>query len=202
MCDRDGFSAHAPRAHQITDFGLRLPVLDRAFDVLAPENSLAAAGQELDGKRLVKFLSRTLTPTLWCVRPERRFVSDKRTNPLLALAAALLSIASVSPSSVVTILPARCYVGHERILLEALKQVASELPHIPEGTATLGMLDIDEGVDEDYMVVGRSLAGHGLTAHGIAQRPTAWVARHLRLQGAVNLQFLLRRKSTMFSFRH
>jgi mannose-1-phosphate guanylyltransferase len=124
-------------------------------------------------------------PTLWCVRPERRFVSDKRTNPLLASAAALLSIASVSPSSIVTVLPARRYVGHERILLEAMRHVASELPHIPEGAATLGMLDIDEGVDEDYMVVGRSRAGRGFTAHGIARRPTAWVSRHLRRQGAV-----------------
>jgi hypothetical protein len=47
------------------------------------------------------------------------------------------------------------------------------------------MLDIDEGVDEDYFVVGRSGAGRGLTIHGIARRPTSWVARHLRRQGAV-----------------
>jgi hypothetical protein len=94
-------------------------------------------------------------PTLWCVRPERCFVSNKRTIPLLASAAAILSIASESPSGIVTVLPARCYVAHEPILLEALRQVAAELPHIPEGAATLGMLDIDEGVDEDYMVVGR-----------------------------------------------
>src|SRR5580692_5334912 len=60
------------------------------------------------------------SPTLWCVRPERRFVSDMRTNPLFALAAAILSISSVSPSSIVTILPARCHVNHESILLEAL----------------------------------------------------------------------------------
>src|SRR6202044_722021 len=43
-------------------------------------------------------------PALWCVRPERRFVGDKRTYPLLASAAAILSIASVSPLSIVTIL--------------------------------------------------------------------------------------------------
>jgi mannose-1-phosphate guanylyltransferase len=122
---------------------------------------------------------------LWCVRPERRFVSDVHTSSLLTSAAAILSIASVAPSSIVTVLPARCYVGHERILLEALRWVASELPHIPEGAATLGMLDIDEGVDEDYMVVGRNRAGCGLTVHGIARRPTAWVARHLRRRGAV-----------------
>ncbi len=68
---------------------------------------------------------------------------------------------------------------------QALRQVASELPHVPEGAATLGMLDIDEGVDEDYMLVSRAGTGSGLAARGIARRPTAWVARHLRRQGAV-----------------
>ena len=112
-------------------------------------------------------------PVLWCVRPEMRFVGDKRTNSALTTAAALLSIARVSPSSIVTILPARCHVGHEWILREALRQVQSELPHIPEGVATLGMVDIDEGVDEDYMMVGRALGGRGLEVRGIARRPTA-----------------------------
>lgn len=124
-------------------------------------------------------------PILWCVRPEMRFVGDKRTNSVLTSAAAILSIARVSASSIVTILPARCYVGHEWILHDALKQVASELPHVPEGVATLGMIDIDEGVDEDYMLVGRVRGGRGLEVRGVARRPTAWVARHLRRQGAV-----------------
>ena len=124
-------------------------------------------------------------PILWCVRPEMRFVRDKRTNSALIAAAAILSIARVSPSSMVTILPARCYVGHEWILREALKQVESELPHVLEGVATLGMVDIDVGVDEDYMMVGRALRGRGLEVRGIARRPTAWVARHLRRRGAV-----------------
>jgi mannose-1-phosphate guanylyltransferase len=124
-------------------------------------------------------------PILWCVRPEMRFVSDKCTSPLLTSAAAILSIARVSPSSVVTILPARCYVGHEWMLRDAMRRVASELPHVPEGVATLGMVDIDEGVDEDYMVVSRAPTGRGLAVDGIARRPTAWVARHLRRQGAV-----------------
>ncbi len=124
-------------------------------------------------------------PALWCVRPERRFVSDKLTNPLLASAAAILSVARVSPASVLTILPARCYVAHERIVREALRQVALELPRIPEGVATLGMADIDEGVDEDYMVIGRHRTGLGFAVQGVARRPTAWIARHLRRQGAV-----------------
>ena len=124
-------------------------------------------------------------PTLWCVRPEMRFVSGKCTNPLLTSAAAILSIARVSASRVVTILPARCYVGHEWILRRALRQVVAELPQIPEGAATLGMVDIDEGLDEDYIVVGRGRRGRSLAVDGIARRPTAWVARHLRRQGAL-----------------
>jgi mannose-1-phosphate guanylyltransferase len=124
-------------------------------------------------------------PILWCVRPEMRFVSDRSTNPLLTSAAAILSIARVSASRIVTILPARCYVGHELILRQALRQVASELPQIPEGAATLGMADLDEGVDEDYIVVGRDRTGRSLAVDGIARRPTAWVARHLRRQGAL-----------------
>lgn len=124
-------------------------------------------------------------PIVWYVRPEMRFVGDQRTSPLLTSAAAILSIARVSPSSIVTILRARCYVGHESILREALLEAVSELPHVPEGVATLGMLDFDEGVDEDYLVVGRAPSGRGLVVHGIARRPSAWVARHLRRRGAV-----------------
>src|SRR5580704_9293988 len=63
-------------------------------------------------------------PILWCVRREMRFVGDKRTNSVLTSAAAILSIARVSASSIVSILPARSYVGHEWILHDALKHVA------------------------------------------------------------------------------
>lgn len=150
--------------------------LHRAASIAPPSQILVTALEEYRER---------WEPILWCVRPERRFVSTKGTSPLLTSAAAILSIAGVSPSSIVTVLPARCYVGHERILRDALRQVAFELPHIPEGAATLGMLDMDEGVDEDYMVIGRGRTGRGLAVHGIARRPTAWVARHLRRQGAV-----------------
>jgi hypothetical protein len=114
-----------------------------------------------------------------------RFVRHKYSYQLLTSAAAILSIARVSPFGIVTILPARCYVGHEWILRRALRRVASELPHFREGVATLGMVDIDEGVDEDYIVVGRARTGRNLAVDGIARRPTAWVARHLRRKGAL-----------------
>lgn len=124
-------------------------------------------------------------PILWCVRPAMRFVGDKGAGPLLTSAAAIISIARVSPLSIVTVLPARCYVEHDWIVRQALKQAAAELPNVPEGAVTLGMIDIDQGVDEDYMMVARARNGSGLTVQGISRRPAAWVARHLRRQGAV-----------------
>lgn len=125
-------------------------------------------------------------PMIWAVRPELRFVCGRRAASVLATWAAILSIANTAPSSIVTLLPARCYVGHDSILIRALREVADELPYIPEGAATLGMLDLDEGVDEDYLVVGPMPAGGpGLEIQRIARRPTAWVARHLRRHGAV-----------------
>src|SRR5580704_12785768 len=52
-------------------------------------------------------------PNAWFLRPEHRFVCDNRAASLLTGAAALLSIAAKSPSSVVTVLPARCHVLQE-----------------------------------------------------------------------------------------
>ena len=151
--------------------------LHRAAAIAPPSQILVTALQEYRNR---------WEPTLWFVRPEMRFVGKKGTSPLLTSAAAILSIATVSASSIVTILPARCYVGHEWILRQALRQAVSGLRQIPEGAATLGMMDIDAGVDEDYLVVNRTRPWRGgLTALGIARRPTAWVARHLRRQGAL-----------------
>jgi mannose-1-phosphate guanylyltransferase len=122
-------------------------------------------------------------PALWHIRAANRYVCDNRAASLLTGAAALLSVAAVSPSSIVTILPARCHVSREWILQRAIDHVTSLLPCIREGVATLGMMDIDEGIDEDYLIAGP--AGPGFTVQGFARRPTAWVARHLKRQGAM-----------------
>lgn len=124
-------------------------------------------------------------PYAWFVRPPMRFVSDEEVAPHVALAIAILSIAERSPSNIVTILPARSYVAHESVLRQGLEQVVVKLPDIPEGVATLGMLDIDEAIDEDYLLLCRKSGGPGLGVNGIVRRPTSWVARHLRRQGAV-----------------
>jgi mannose-1-phosphate guanylyltransferase len=124
-------------------------------------------------------------PALWFVRPENRFVCDHPSASLLTTAAALLSIAAKSPSHVVTVLPARCYVAQEWILGAALDQGLRLLPRVPEGVLTLGMIDLHQGIDEDYLVVVRAMGGSGLVVRGIARRPVSWVARHLREYGAM-----------------
>jgi mannose-1-phosphate guanylyltransferase len=123
--------------------------------------------------------------SLWHVRPENRFLCDNRAASLLAAAAALLVIASASPSGVVVILPARCHVSREWVLRSALDYVIAELPRIPEGVATLGMADIQEGVDEDYLVAAQAAAGPGLVVNGFARRPSAWIAERLQQEGAL-----------------
>jgi mannose-1-phosphate guanylyltransferase len=124
-------------------------------------------------------------PALWFVRPERRFVSDSRMTSSLTTAAALLSIAADSVSNVVTILPARSYVANEGILSAALDQLYTQLPQIPERVGTLGMIDIEDGIDEDYLLPFESKVGLGLGVRAMARQPAGWVAQHLRQHGAV-----------------
>jgi hypothetical protein len=124
-------------------------------------------------------------PAAWFVRPERRFVCDNRAASRLSMAAAILAVAARSPLGVITILPARCYVGHEAILRRALESALFELPGIQEGAVTLGMVDLEEGADEDYLVVSRAQSGRGLKVDGFARRPVPWVARHLAQHGAL-----------------
>jgi hypothetical protein len=86
---------------------------------------------------------------------------------------------------VVTILPARCYVANEWILAAALNQLHAMLPRIPEGVGTLGMIDVGDGIDEDYLVPFETRVGPGQAVQAMAHRPAAWVARHLRQHGAM-----------------
>jgi mannose-1-phosphate guanylyltransferase len=124
-------------------------------------------------------------PSAWRVRPYRRFIGDNRWASRLSSAAAILSVAAHSPSSVVVILPTRCYVVDEWVLGRRIRFALSELPAIPEGVLTLGMLDMDHGIDENYLIVSRPRIGKGLSVDGFARRPVAWVARHLKSHGAL-----------------
>ena len=124
-------------------------------------------------------------PALWFIRPECRFISDTRMMSPLTTAAALLSIAADSVSHVVTILPARCYVANEWILSAALHRLRAMLPRIPEGVGTLGMIDIDDGIDEDYLVPYGTRLDPLVVVQGMARQPAGWVAGQLRQNGAM-----------------
>src|SRR5271154_4264669 len=124
-------------------------------------------------------------PALWFIRPECRFISDTRMMSPLTTAAALLSIAADSVSHVVTILPARCYVANEWILSAALHRLHVMLPRIPEGVGTLGMIDIDDAIDEDYLVPCATKLDPLVAVQGMARQPAGWVGSHLRQHGAM-----------------
>ena len=121
----------------------------------------------------------------WLVRPERRFIAESLAGVSLTLAAAIMVVAAHSTANVITILPARCTVTEEGALQRAIRYAIAELPDVPEGMATLGMLDLEEPIDEDYLLVERPRGGSGLELHRLARRPVPWVARHLRDQGAL-----------------
>ncbi|MGA2711402.1 MAG: hypothetical protein ABSF86_23735, partial [Steroidobacteraceae bacterium] len=119
------------------------------------------------------------------LRPENRFVSDNRSASLLATAAALLSIAAQSPSNIVAVLPTRCYVANPGALSAAIDHGLRLLPGVPEGVVTLGMLDIDAGIDEDCLLIDGEFERQTAAVRGLARRPVAWVAHHLKQQGAL-----------------
>jgi mannose-1-phosphate guanylyltransferase len=165
---------------QYCGFGEPTTLLQKALHRarhIAPSAQIAVTVREEDRRRW--------EPALWSIRPERRFISDTRMMSPLTAAAAILSIAADSEANVVTILPARCYVANEWILSSALDTLRKMLPRIPEGVGTLGMIDIDQAVDENYLVPRQAEAGPGLPVLGMAHRPVGWVAQHLRRQGAM-----------------
>lgn len=165
---------------QYCGFGEPATLLQRALHrakQIAPTARIIVTVREEDRERW--------EPALWFIRPEHRFVSDSREAVPLTTAAALLLIAADSASNAVTILPARCYVANEWILSAALLQLQALLPRMPEGVGTLGMIDIDSGIDEDYLVPFGTQAGPGQVVQAIARRPTGWVAGYLKQHGAM-----------------
>jgi hypothetical protein len=103
----------------------------------------------------------------------------------LTTACAILAIAYRAPDSVVTLLPGRCFVTHESILSEALDKAVLLLPLVPESVISLGMLDLDGGTDEDYLVPRKEDRQFLQPLLGVARRPAPWIARHLRSEGAL-----------------
>jgi mannose-1-phosphate guanylyltransferase len=120
---------------------------------------------------------------LWFMRAEHRFVSESPGGSLLTTVAAVLSIAARTPTALITILPARCYVADEWTLTLALHRALSERRFLSVGILTLGIVGF--GVDEDYLVLtapgDRPTAAVAYTA----QRPMEWLARDIVRRGAV-----------------
>jgi mannose-1-phosphate guanylyltransferase len=124
-------------------------------------------------------------PACWFMRAEHRFVSESPGWSLLTTAAAVLSIAARSPSALITILPARCYVADEWTLTAALHRLLSDRSFLADGIVTLGMVGAQPSADENYLVLngpdGRPTAAVAVTA----QKPARWVAQDLVRRGAV-----------------
>jgi mannose-1-phosphate guanylyltransferase len=124
-------------------------------------------------------------PSLWFIKAAHRIVTNAREGSWLTTAAALLRIEQKAPEAVVVILPARCFVAHEERLSEALEEALAILPQIPEGALTLGMIDLDEGMHEDYLVPTRGQAQWAQPLLAVARQPVPWIADHLRARGAL-----------------
>jgi hypothetical protein len=124
-------------------------------------------------------------PALWFIRPEHRFVSTEARMSWLTTASAILAIAHQAPNSIVTLLPGRCFVSHESILTEAIDRAISLLPMVPEAAISLGMQDLDGGIDEDYLVPLKGRRQFLQPLLGVARRPVPWIAEYLRSEGAL-----------------
>jgi mannose-1-phosphate guanylyltransferase len=120
---------------------------------------------------------------LWFMRAEHRFLSESPGGSLLTTAAAVLSIAARTPTALITILPARCYVADEWTLTLALHRALSERRILSVGILTLGIVGF--GVDEDYLLLRAPDDRPTVAVAATAQRPMESVARNIVRQGAV-----------------
>jgi hypothetical protein len=173
---RLGHSAPAQYRHLGAPGTMLQRALHRAASIVPADHVMITADEQFRDRWEKSF---------WLVRPAKRFIGLDRRSCVLTVAAAVLCAAAQSDSGVVVLLPARSYVTHEGVLRRAISQALSELPRIPEGVATLGMLDMQEPVDEDYLIVGTPPSGAGLKVNGIARRPIPAVVRQLRRRGAL-----------------
>ena len=122
---------------------------------------------------------------LWFTRAEHRFVSHLPGWSWLTTAAAVLSIAARSPTSLITIMPARCYVEDEWTLTVALHQVLSSPSLLVDGIVTLGIIAAELGVDEDYLVLGTADTRPTIAVTYTARRPVDRLAQQYARRGAL-----------------
>jgi mannose-1-phosphate guanylyltransferase len=122
---------------------------------------------------------------LWFTRAEHRFVSHLPGWSWLTTAAAVLSIAARSPSSLITVMPARCYVEDEWILTVALHRVLSAPSLLIDGIVTLGISGAEPGIDEDYLVLRTADHRPTIAVAYTARRPVDRIARQFVQRGAL-----------------
>jgi hypothetical protein len=122
---------------------------------------------------------------VWFIRSEHRFISTQPGMSWLTTAAAILAIAYKAPDSIVTLLPGRCFVSHESVLTEAIDRAVALLPTVPEAVISLGMQDLDDGIDEDYLVPPKGEREFLQPLLGVARQPLPWIAQYLRAEGAL-----------------
>ena len=185
----DDHALYAPgRTHSELD---RAPIHYRSMGVSGTllERALLRAARIAPQKQILLVASEECRE-LWeasCrfLTPARKFICAGRQVSQLALAAAVLHIAQRAPDALVTILPARCYVTQDLPLRSSLNAVREEIPRIEEGIVRLGMLDMDDPLDEDYLVVARPKSRPGLLASSFVRHPCPVVTRQLRGSGAL-----------------
>jgi len=164
----------------------------RARRVASPANVLVSAREE----------DRSIwVGPLWFTRPARRFISDRGVPTSLSTAAAVLSIAARSPSSLVTILPSDFWVARESVLAEAIEAALTAMKQVPDTVATLGMSDNDPGGDEDYLIVGPGSSRMGVAIQAKADRPKPPVAKRLLDEGALVASGILLGHAQAFAVR-
>jgi mannose-1-phosphate guanylyltransferase len=149
---------------------------DRARRLVSPANVLLSA-QEAD--------RRIWEGPFWSTRPANRFVSDRGAPSSLATAAALLSVASRSPASLVAVMPSDFWVARESVLADAIEKAFAVLRMMPETVAMLGVVDADAGTNEDYLIVGPSDPRKGAVIQARVNRPSPRMARRLIGDGAM-----------------
>lgn len=124
-------------------------------------------------------------PALWFIRPHHRFVADDSRVSSLTPASAVLAIAAQSPLSVVTIMPAGCYVANERVLSAALHYAIGQLHRFADTVFTLGMDNAENAIDEDYLIPGTLDLGPGEAVSGMSRHPSLGAERHIAHGGAM-----------------
>ena len=124
-------------------------------------------------------------PALLFVRPEHRFIATSPEAATLTVATSILAICKRSLSSIVVLLPAQCHIVQDAVVTSAIEHACLLLPSVREGIITLGMGDIEDAPDEDYLIPDSARNDPTLEVLGLARRPTVWVARHLRDAGAM-----------------